>query len=487
MYFQVIIIGIIFFILKKHWRNNKFNQLHQIPGPKSLPILGNVLEFLGSPSDIFQKLTKFAKSTDCGMFSLWIWNKPFVFLTRAETIQPILASSVLLTKDDNYKLLSDWLGIGIVLSDGDIWHRRRKLLTPTFHVSILESFLPIMEKESKILVEKLSADIGRTINIESLLTSCALGIITETTMGVNIHAQTTNNHPYLDAIHNLEDIIIQRIYTPFWNNDKYFRFTKTYSKWIQYVNIVHTFALNVITDRRSKFRIKSENEFYQEKKRAFLDYLLEDGMLDQVALRDEVNTFMFAGHDTTATATKWCLFMLGHNSEIQGKVHEEIDSIIHQKDDPITMNEIRSMKYLERCIKETLRLYPSIANIARHLTQNVEINGFTLPKGTSVILDFYSLHRDTRYFPKPEVFDPDRFLPENQVNKHQFAYLPFSAGMRNCLGQKFAMIAIKMMIASILKQYRVESIQKMEDIHIKFNLTLKSEENILLKFHPRSP
>jgi len=257
-------------------------------------------------------------------------------------------------------------------------------------------------------------------------------------------------------------------------------------EYIKYLDVVHTVASKVIKDRKEKLKTGIEKEFPETHKKAFLDYLLETGELGETALRDEVNTFMLAGHDTTTVTTKWCLFLLGNYPGVQDQVQEELDTICLSREHKLTMDDIRSMKCLERCIKESMRIYTSVPLVGRLLTEEIQINGYTLPKGTTANLDFYSLHRDERYFPDPEVFDPDRFLPEHTSRRNPYAYLPFSAGMRNCLGQKFAMLAVKVILSSILHKFRVESVQLRDEIHLRKNITLKSVETIQLKLYSRN-
>ncbi|KAK3881462.1 hypothetical protein Pcinc_014118 [Petrolisthes cinctipes] len=172
---------------------------------------------------------------------------------------------------------------------------------------------------------------------------------------------------------------------------------------------------------------------------AFLDILLEysggvKGLSDE-DIREEVDTFMFEGHDTTAAAISWSLFLLGHHPEIQAKVHEELDAILTSPDQPLGIAELRQMKYTENCIKEALRLLPSVPYLGRVLSEDLNICGNVIPAHTNVMISIYMIHREPVQFPDPEKFDPNRFLPENTRKSHPYAYIPFSAGPRNCIGR----------------------------------------------------
>lgn len=139
------------------------------------------------------------------------------------------------------------------------------------------------------------------------------------------------------------------------------------------------------------------------------------------------------GHDTTSASVCWTLFLLGTSPEIQDKIVEELDSIFDgDRTRPPTMKELNDMKYLECAIKESLRLYPSVPFLGRHLHEDVQIGEYLVPAGTMALVSTYVLHRDKNVFPKPEIYNPDRFLPENSIGRHPYAYIPFSAGPRNC-------------------------------------------------------
>lgn len=178
-------------------------------------------------------------------------------------------------------------------------------------------------------------------------------------------------------------------------------------------------------------------DFPRKKRLAFLDLLIEASQngkaLSDEDIREEVDTFMFEGHDTTSASICWTLFLLGTRPEIQDRVVEELDSIFDgDRTRPPTMKELNDMKYLECCIKDSLRLYPSVPLLGRQLNDDVQIGEYLIPAGTMALISTYVLHRDPKVFPKPEVFNPDNFLPANVIGRHPYAYIPFSAGPRNC-------------------------------------------------------
>lgn len=178
------------------------------------------------------------------------------------------------------------------------------------------------------------------------------------------------------------------------------------------------------------------------------------------------------GHDTTTAGISWTIFLLGLHPEIQDKVHAELDSIFHGSDRKVTFSDMSEMKYLERVIKEALRLYPSVPIIGRTLSEDVQLDDYFIPKGCMIKIDLFHLHRDPRYFDEPEKFNPDRFLPEF-MNRHPYAYIPFSAGPRNCIGQKFAAYEEKSVVSAILRNFRIRTVDKRDDVKMINELVLR--------------
>ncbi|KAK9744576.1 Cytochrome P450 [Popillia japonica] len=181
----------------------------------------------------------------------------------------------------------------------------------------------------------------------------------------------------------------------------------------------------------------------------------------------------------------WTLFLLGNHPDIQQKVFEEVHQVLQSKRTPTTISELHEMKYLENVIKESLRLYPSVPFIIRDLEQEVQIGEYKIPAGVQVNLQIYGTHRSAEYYPEPDKFDPDRFLPENSQKRHPYAYIPFSAGPRNCIGQKFAMYEEKTVLATIVNRYKITAMETPETITVTADLILRPMNGVILKLQKR--
>ncbi|XP_067139879.1 LOW QUALITY PROTEIN: uncharacterized protein [Centruroides vittatus] len=449
---------------------------------------------------IFQACNGFARVFNKEKFmKFFIGFKPFYLCYKAEAYEAVIGNSVNISKDFGYSFLTPWLKFGLLTSTGDKWKMRRKMLTPAFHFRILGDFLPTVEGQAKIFAEKLNtACMKEWVDIIPLATRCALDIICETAMGIHLGSQNNTNCEYIRALHDVGEVFPDRFIKPWiWNNFIFFNLTERGKTFKKNAAILENFTRSVIRKRKAEMLSmiessqddKNEDEFGKKKRQPFLDLLLKQhinyGTLSEDDILEEVDSFMFAGHDTTALATSWSLYLLGHHPEIQQRVQEEIDLVLGDDDRPMTLDDLRELKYLECVVKEALRLFPSVPLISRDLAEDVTIDGHTLPKGSTCILFNYMLHRDPKVFPEPEKFDPDRFLPENTAGRHPYAYVPFSAGSRNCIGQRFALLEEKTVLANLLKRFTFKSLDHRDKLQLAGEMIMRAKNGLRLNISKR--
>lgn len=216
-----------------------------------------------------------------------------------------------------------------------------------------------------------------------------------------------------------------------------------------------------------------------------LDNLLiqeSEGLIDHRGICEEVDTLTFEGFDTTSTAIIFTLFLLSQHQDVQAKVYEEL--IIVMKDE-MSLLDYSNLKYLECVIKESLRLYPPVPYISRVVTEDTKCGKLILPKHAEISIHIFDIHRDPNHFPNPDEFDPYRFLPENTKTRHPFAYIPFSAGLRNCIGQKFAMLELKILLATILKDFHLTPVTEKTNLQFEAGLILRTKNDLYVRFESR--
>ncbi|KAF1514401.1 Cytochrome P450 4V2, partial [Eudyptula albosignata] len=486
--------------LMDYWR--RWWMMKLIPGiSPCYPVLGNALLLEREGEVFFKQLQVYVEEfRSLPLFKLWIGPLPVMILYHPDSVEVILSSSKHIEKSYLYKFLQPWLGTGLLTSTGDKWRSRRKMITPTFHFAILTDFLEVMNEQGGILLEKLEKHVDKEpFDVFLDITLCALDIICETAMGKNVGAQKNKDSEYVRAIYRMSDLIQQRQKSPWLWPDLVYMLFKEGREHERNLKILHNFTDTVIAEKAAELENAKQTkhdtdgnceESGPKKRKAFLDMLLsatddEGNKLSYRDIREEVDTFMFEGHDTTAAAMNWALYLLGHNPEAQKKVHRELDQVFGNTERPVTMDDLKKLRYLECVVKEALRLFPSVPLFARALREDCCIRGYQVPKGTNVLVITYALHRDPEMFPDPEEFRPERFLPENCKGRHPYAYVPFSAGPRNCIGQRFAQMEEKALLALILRHFWVDSCQKPEDLGITGELILRPNNGIWIKLKRR--
>ncbi|XP_049791306.1 cytochrome P450 4C1-like [Schistocerca nitens] len=490
------VVGLAALALYRRWTFCR--AVDKIPGPLAFPLIGTTyIAFLVERQDrlrVFDKVTK----QYWPIFRGWMGPSASINVSKPEHIEKILASSELISKAANYRFLFPWLGEGLLTSAGQKWFSHRKMITPAFHFKILDNFVDIFGENSQILVEKLkSKSDGHAFDIYPYITRCALDIICETAMGTSVNAQNETGSEYVSAVYNISALTIKRIVRPWIHSDFIFRRTSTGREYYKHLDVIHSFTKKVIKQRQLSRKLKEGvtkdalvDDIGRKRRLAFLDLLLdasENGQkLSDQEIQEEVDTFMFEGHDTTSVAMCWALLLLGHHQNVQDKLYSELHDIFgHDKDRLPTLQDLNSMKYLEMVIKETLRLYPSVPFIGRKVTKDIEIGGYAVPEGAMLNLHIYHAHRDPDHWPDPDSFNPDNFLPERVQGRHPYAYVPFSAGPRNCIGQRFAILEEKTVLSQILRNYHVQTLDTPEDTKVAIELILKPVEGIMVRLTPR--
>ncbi|NXA98309.1 CP4V2 protein, partial [Melanocharis versteri] len=479
----------------------RWQMMNSIPGiSPCYPVLGNVLLLERKGEDFFKQLQFYVEEfRSWPLFKIWIGPVPVMVLYHPDSVEVILNSSKHIEKSYLYVFLHPWLGTGLLTSTGDKWRSRRKMITPTFHFAILNDFLDVMNEQGNILVKKLEKHVDKEpFNVFMDITLCALDIICETAMGRNVGAQKNKDSDYVSAIYRMGDLIQRRQMSPWlWPDFLYILF-KEGREHKRNLNILHNFTDTVIAEKAEELKSTKQKKHNDgncegsgsKKRKAFLDMLLnatDDGgnKLSYRDIREEVDTFMFEGHDTTAAAMNWVLYLLGHNPEVQKKVHKELDQVFGNTERSVTMDDLKNLRYLECVVKEALRLFPSVPMFARTLREDCCIKGYQIPRGANVLVLTYALHRDPEIFPDPDEFKPERFFPENCKGRHPYAYVPFSAGPRNCIGQRFAQMEEKTLLALILRRFWVESCQKTEELGLCGELILRPNNGIWIKLKRR--
>ncbi|ALC39325.1 Cyp4ac2 [Drosophila busckii] len=453
-------------------------------------IFGNNLDVLNmTPSRLF-RFTRDAYAKSKGRNYVWyfLWA-PMLNVTRAEDVEEIFQSTKLITKNVVYELLKPFLGEGLLISTDQKWHFRRKLLTPAFHFNVLQNFLEIFKEESLKLVQRLEQSLHIDLPLSHVIPQFTLNNVCETALGIKLDDMAEGDK-YREAIHALESVMVERVCNPLLYFQPYFYFKGSYEKHVKHLKIAHDFSSHIIERKRQQFKAGAPavDECGRKQRYAMLDTLLAAeaaGQIDHQGICDEVNTFMFEGYDTTSTCLTFTLLMLALHGNVQQRCVQELHESLAAADMELSVFDYNQLEYLECVIKESLRLFPPVPFLGRQCTEQSIVNGLILPKNAQINIHVFDIMRDPRHFPNPSSFEPERFLPQNTVERHPFAFVPFSAGQRNCIGQKFAILEMKVLLVAVLRNFKLLPVTRLEDIIMEYGIVLRSQQSVQLRLERR--
>jgi cytochrome P450 len=209
----------------------------------------------------------------------------------------------------------------------------------------------------------------------------------------------------------------------------------------------------------------------------------DGGKMTPKQLRDEVMTLVLAGFETTANALSWALYLVAQHPVVARRLEEEATRVLGGRE--ATFEDVPLLEYTERVMQEAMRLYPPAWAFERQAVEDDEIGGYAIPKGTTIAICPYVLHRNPAIWENPERFDPDRFLPERSNERSRFAYLPFGDGPRVCIGKGFAMMAMKIILAMLACSFRWRMASN-DPVEMDPRITLRPRNGMRMAIVPRA-
>ncbi|XP_050021754.1 cytochrome P450 4A10 isoform X3 [Alexandromys fortis] len=467
------------FYLQRKWLLKAFQQF---PSPPFHWFFGHK-EFNG---DQELQMIKKAVENFPSAFPRWVWGSQAYFTVYDPDYMKLILGRSDPKAHGAYRLLAPWIGYGLLLLNGQPWFQHRRMLTPAFHYDILKPYVKTMADSVQLMLDKWEQLAAQDSSIEifqhiSLMT---LDTIMKCAFSHKGSVQVDGNYKtYIQAIGDLNNLFHYRVRNIFHQNDTIYSLSSNGRLADRACQLAHDHTDGVIKLRKNQLKDEAELEKVKKKRRLdFLDILLfartENGdSLSDKDIRAEVDTFMFEGHDTTASGLSWIFYALATHPEHQQRCREEVQSLLGDGSS-ITWDHLDQMPYTTMCIKEAMRLYPPVPGVVRELNTPVTFpDGRSLPKGISVTLSIYALHHNPKVWPNPEVFDPSRFAPDSPRHSHSF--LPFSGGARNCIGKQFAMNELKVVVALTLLRFELLPDRTRVPVPLA-RLVLKSKNGIYL-------
>jgi cytochrome P450 len=393
---------------------------------------------------------------------------------------PDAIEEVLVTRNRDFiksrgvRLLRGLLGDGLFVAEGDLWLRQRRLMQPAFHRQRVAAYGAVMAAYASRRAAEW--DDGAVLDIHEEMMAVTRAIVAKTLFDADVSDEAR-------AIGDASEIVMEY-------------FGKRLGSLLALVPL----WLPTPANRRLHgairgldevvYRMIAERRRSPEDRGDLLSILLQaqdagDGsrMTDR-QVRDEVMTLFLAGHETTANALSWTWYLLSQNPECEARLHREIDEVVGDRRP--AFEDLPRLTYAERVLAETIRLYPPAWAIGRTAKEPFTLGGYEIPTGSTCILASYVTQRDERFFPDPERFDPDRWLPEARASRPRFSYFPFGGGARTCIGERFALMEGVLVLATLAQAWRLRLAagQKVEPVPL-IN-TLRAKGGLRLVVEPRS-
>jgi cytochrome P450 len=439
------------------------------PGPPGIYGLRNIVRFARDQLTWLRDLA----DGHGDIVEMKVLGKPFFLLSHPDHVEAVLVKHArIMLRDEYIVVLERVLGKGLLTSDGDLWKRQRKLMAQAFVPKRIHSYGEAMVRVTDAALRPWRD--GQTIILHQEISRVTMEVVADVLFGAGIaHEDVCLVRDSMEIVNefmaNSPEAILR---VPGW------------------VPTPRNFAVNHAVKQIDElvYRIIAKRRA-GEPRDDLLGTLLaaqddEGARMSDQQLRDEVITLFLAGHETTALLLAHTIYLLSKHPDVERRLQAEVTAVLgHDGGRPPmppgpagsrlpTADDVRALPFTERVLKETMRLYPPAWTTGREVAEDVEIGGYVLPKGAQVLASQWVVHRDPRWFPNPEGFDPDRWLPERAKDIPRYAYFPFGGGPRICIGNHFAMMEATLILALVVQRYRLELLPG-QRLDLKPSVTLR--------------
>jgi cytochrome P450 len=435
------------------------------PGPGGLPLVGNSLDLYRDAWGFYAELAEYG---DVVAYSAL--GNDFTAL-----LHPDYVEQVLLTDHDQYgkwgfeSIGSDFGAEGLVQTEGEQWRRQRTIVQDAFTMERIREYADTMGADVRAAVDNW--DDGEEIALDERFSRLTLRILTRSLFDMDLEGGAGQVAELTEVVEARTDINSLTAMAPLWlplpSNRRFKRVQSEFESFVE----------ALIEQRRGSA------EEYDDLLSLLLAGTDESGQgMTDVEIRDQMSTFLFAGHETTSLALTYACMELATRPALCERLRSEYEECIDGRTP--SFEELLRLTETERVIKETLRLYPPAYIIFREAGDDVAVGDYRVPAGTKLTLPQFWIHRDERFYDDPEQFRPDRWTEDFEDDLHDYAYFPFGGGPRHCIGMRFAMLELKTALATILPAVAFELISD-PDPAFSFGVTLRPREPVRVRVEKR--
>jgi cytochrome P450 len=425
------------------------------PGPRGLPIIGNTHQWARDPLRFRERCAEQYGTVT----SYDILGMDAYMLTNPDTIERILVREAdsFPKHPKSLDRLRDIVGNGLLTSEGELWERQREAIEPAFYMAQIKRYADIMVDQT---TERIAGwNPNNSLDLYHEMTRLTLEILVKTMFGRDIDLTARGIHDAVDALNAPLKPRNQPItlLAPDWAPIPFLRRARNA------LDHLDAQIYDIINNRRQS------DEGHDD----LLSMLLDtDAAMSDKQIRDEMMTFLLAGHETTALSLTYIFDLLSRNSDVEARLHEELETTLNGNRP--TIADLSNFEYTERIVKEAMRLYPPAHELRRKATETVTIDSYTIPAGAVLVLPTWVMHRDERFWNDPETFHPDRW--DMITDQPEFVYFPFGSGSRRCIGQQFAMTETQLIMATIVQKFTFD--RQYETLSLSGGVTLRPTNTV---------
>ncbi|XP_054712373.1 cytochrome P450 3A8-like [Uloborus diversus] len=475
-------IALILFYCWYSTRHYQYWKEINVPFVKPWPVFGSLFETYRQSLHVFE-IERYKKYGE--VYGHFEGSRPVLSVADPVLLRKILVKDFNMFPNRRTFVTGEpSVDLSVASLEGEDWKRVRSIITPTFTTGKLKRMISIFKEGSQVCVNNFMqyAKSGKPVDVKIFFEAFGMDIIASTAFSTKVDSQNDPQNKFVTSAREFFKKFFGWRFLLFLTFPKFVKFMRLSALPLTELYFFRDMALKIIEERKNTGKVR--NDFLQllldtaketedkETREKEADNLTENygkeelseqlfktagkKQLSNIEVVAQCVLFFFAGFDATASAMSFVFYELALNPDVQEKLIAEIDEVLASSDGKLTYDTIQNMKTLDNVISESLRIFPPAVRLERvaHEDYDLGYKGIKLTKDMIVTIPCIAIHNDPKYYPEPEKFNPDRFLPEERAKRDQLVYMPFGFGPRNCIGMRFVLIAMKVCIAFLLSNFK---------------------------------